>query len=29
MRVGPYMIEDIGLTLGEARREIQTPFWRA
>lgn len=26
---GPHMIEDIGLTLEEARREIQKSSWRA
>jgi len=26
--VGEYMITDIGLTLDDARREIQKPVWR-
>jgi uncharacterized protein YjiS (DUF1127 family) len=26
--VGCYMIDDIGLTLDEARREIKKPLWR-
>ena len=26
--VGEYMIRDIGLTLDDARREIQKPSWR-
>lgn len=29
LRVGPHMIEDIGLTLEEASREAVRPFWRA
>ncbi len=29
LRVGPYMIEDVGLTLEEAHREIEKPFWQA
>ena len=28
LRVGPYMIKDVGLTLEEAKREIEKPFWR-
>ena len=28
LRVGPYMIDDIGLTVEAARREIAKPFWR-
>ncbi len=27
--VGPYMIEDVGLTLEEAHREIEKPLWQA
>jgi uncharacterized protein YjiS (DUF1127 family) len=26
--VGPYMIDDVGLTLGEAQRESVKPFWQ-
>jgi uncharacterized protein YjiS (DUF1127 family) len=29
LRVGPHMIEDVGLTLPEAHREIEKPFWQA
>jgi uncharacterized protein YjiS (DUF1127 family) len=29
LRVGTYMAEDVGLTLAEARREIEKPFWQA
>ena len=29
LRVGPHMIEDIGLTLEQASREIVKPYWRA
>ena len=29
LRVGTYMIEDVGLTLAEANREIEKPFWQA
>ena len=29
LRVAPHMIEDIGLTLAQARREAAKPFWRA
>ena len=29
LRVGPYMIEDVGLTIEEAKREIKKPFWQA
>jgi uncharacterized protein YjiS (DUF1127 family) len=28
LRVGTYMIEDVGLTLAEANREIEKPFWQ-
>jgi uncharacterized protein YjiS (DUF1127 family) len=28
LRVGPHMIDDIGLTLEEACREIAKPLWR-
>jgi uncharacterized protein YjiS (DUF1127 family) len=28
LRVGTYMIEDVGLTLAEAKREIEKPFWQ-
>jgi len=28
LRVGPYMIADIGLSFDEARSEIQKPVWR-
>jgi len=28
LRVGTYMIEDVGLTLAEAIREIEKPFWQ-
>ena len=28
LSVGEYMIRDIGLTLDDARREIQKPLWR-
>ena len=28
LRVGTYVIEDIGLTAEEAAREIEKPFWR-
>lgn len=27
LRVGPYMVDDIGLTMKEAQREIAKPFW--
>jgi len=27
LRVGPYMIKDVGLVLEEARREVDKPFW--
>lgn len=29
LKVGPHMINDIGLPLHEAHREIGKPFWRA
>jgi uncharacterized protein YjiS (DUF1127 family) len=29
LRVGPHMIEDVGLTLPEAHREIEKPLWQA
>jgi len=29
LRAGTYLIEDIGLTPEEARREIEKPFWQA
>jgi len=29
LKVGPHMIDDIGLGLEEARREAAKPFWRA
>jgi uncharacterized protein YjiS (DUF1127 family) len=29
LKTGPHMIDDIGLTLEEARREFSKPFWRA
>ena len=29
LRVGPYMIEDVGLTLEEVNREIEKPLWQA
>jgi uncharacterized protein YjiS (DUF1127 family) len=29
LRVGSYMIEDVGLSVEEAKREIQKPFWQA
>lgn len=29
LRVGEYMIKDIGLTLDAARHEIDKPFWQA
>jgi uncharacterized protein YjiS (DUF1127 family) len=29
LRVGPHMIEDVGLTLQEAHREIEKKFWQA
>jgi uncharacterized protein YjiS (DUF1127 family) len=29
LRVGTYMVEDVGLTLAEVRREIEKPFWQA
>jgi uncharacterized protein YjiS (DUF1127 family) len=29
LRVGPYMIEDVGLTLEEVKREIEKPLWQA
>jgi uncharacterized protein YjiS (DUF1127 family) len=28
LRVGPYMVRDIGLTPEEANRELQKPFWK-
>ena len=28
LKVGPYMIADIGLTLKEALEESEKPFWR-
>jgi len=28
LRVGEYMIEDIGLSLEDARHEIDKPFWQ-
>ena len=29
LRVGAHMIEDVGLTVAEARSEINKPFWQA
>ena len=29
LRVGPHMIEDVGLTVQEARGEIEKQFWLA
>ena len=29
LRVGPYMIDDIGLSLEEAEKELAKPRWRA
>ncbi len=29
LRVGHYMIEDVGLTLEEVNREIEKPLWQA
>jgi uncharacterized protein YjiS (DUF1127 family) len=28
MRVGPHMIDDVGLTLEQVRQEIAKPFWQ-
>jgi uncharacterized protein YjiS (DUF1127 family) len=28
LRVGPYMLRDIGLTPEEAYREVEKPFWK-
>ena len=29
LKIGPYMIDDIGLSLEETRRECDKPFWLA
>lgn len=29
LRVGPYMVRDIGLTPEAAYRELQKPFWKS
>ncbi|WP_207483188.1 DUF1127 domain-containing protein [Arenibaculum pallidiluteum] len=29
LKVGPHMIDDVGLTVGEAEQEAKKPFWQA
>jgi uncharacterized protein YjiS (DUF1127 family) len=28
MKIGPHMIDDVGLTLEQVRQEIAKPFWQ-
>ncbi len=28
LRIGPHLVEDIGLTMSDAEREADLPFWR-
>ena len=28
LRIGPHMIDDVGLTLEQVRQEIAKPFWQ-